>query len=82
MSVCLSVCLAQVCLEQSILVFLGQRSIRALREHSESIIIIVIQSEPKILRLVLVHSEPKTLFFKIFQIFDVFMRNQENSKSI
>ena len=56
----------QICLEQSILIFLGQRAIRAHRDHSksnqrtlreqsesnQSIKIRVIQSEPKILRLV------------------------------
>ena len=53
----------QVCLEQSIFIFLGQRALReqaksnqALREHSEgtqrTLKIRVIPSEPKILRLV------------------------------
>ena len=47
----------QTCLEQSIFIFLGQRSIRAVRERedsesNQSIQIKVIQSEPKILRLV------------------------------
>ena len=48
--------LVQVCLEQSIFIFLGRRALRALRQHSEnnqSIKIRVIQSEPKILRLFL-----------------------------
>ena len=34
--VCPSVCPAQVCLEQSIFIFLGQRAIRALKKQSES----------------------------------------------
>ena len=53
----------QVCLEQSIFIFLGQRALReqaksnqALREHSKgtqrALKIRVIPSEPKILRLV------------------------------
>ena len=51
--------LVQVCLEQSFIIFLGQRALReqsssqrALGEHSESIKIRVIQLEPKIRRLV------------------------------
>ena len=39
----------QVCLEQSIFIFLGQR---AVREHSENTRRALKQSEPKILRLV------------------------------
>ena len=62
MSVRPSVPSAVCCLEQSIFIFLGQRATeqsestqKALKEHSESsqsIKIRVIQSEPKILRLV------------------------------
>ena len=65
MSVTMSVCSAQVCLEQSISIFLGQRAIgeqldhsesdqRTLREQSEGTQreMRVIQSEPIILRLV------------------------------
>ena len=36
MSQCPSVCLAQVCLQQSIFIFLGQRTIRALKSESYS----------------------------------------------
>ena len=48
------VLMAKVCLiEQSIFIFLGQRSLRKQSGNIKSIEIRVIQSEPKILRLVL-----------------------------
>ena len=43
---------AQSALEQSIFIFLGQRALRKQSKSSQCITIRVIQSEPKILRLV------------------------------
>ena len=42
----------QVCLKQSIFIFLGQQALREQSESNQSLKIRVIQSEPKILRLV------------------------------
>ena len=58
----ISVCSVQTCQEQSI--FVGQRAVREQSESTQSFEIRVIQSEPKILRLVYCEVYSITLKFK------------------
>ena len=77
-SQCLSVCPAQVCLEQTIFIFLGQRALRKQSKSNQRAVnaftIKVIQSEPKILRLVYVRgnsSSSSPVLLSLHRYFDM-----------